>query len=152
MSDKELRSMDRLQLLNIMRRQEAEIEKLNEELKRSAEYRRASFENDAGSPAEMSAEVSGMIKATQEAADAYLEKIKLMEANAKKIEDEAREKAAAIIRDAARAAEEIKKGELWAEYMEFINDVHKYLHEILDKYSMSALSNLVEPTHIKGGG
>lgn len=106
MSDKQLRSMDKTQLLKIMRQQEIEIERLTSEnselVKRikeiEIEVEEAEFSNksnqssgsiknigiaanieSANSTSDSYALASGIIQSAQEAADLYLKNIRLME-------------------------------------------------------------------------
>ena len=74
MANKELRSLSKLELLEILHRQELEIERLKSEKDDHIPIERA------GSIAEASLMVSGVMKAAQDAADMYLESVKTVEA------------------------------------------------------------------------
>ena len=103
-----------------------------------------------GSLAEASLSVSGVLKAAQEAADVYLENIRLLEAEkaaeAEKIEKEAMERAEAIIREAEHKCKELEEAEKKALgdlrsvsflYMDFIDKSHSALHDMIDKYKLT---------------
>jgi len=115
-----------------------------------------SFEN-AGSLAEASLSVSGVLRAAQEAADVYLQNIRLIEAEkiaaAQKVEDEARERAKAIIREAEARRKELEEAErktlgdlrsVSFLYMDFIDKSHSALHEMIDRYKLTKLSHSEE--------
>jgi len=78
MTDKQLRSISKTELLKLLHRQELEIERLNAENAKLSE-RAHSLEN-AGSLAEASLLVSGLMEAAQSAADIYLDSIQKVEA------------------------------------------------------------------------
>jgi len=78
MTDKQLRSLSKTQLLILLHKQEAEIERLSAENAKLSE--RAHSMEQAGSLAEASVIVSGIIEAAQSAADIYLESIQTYEA------------------------------------------------------------------------
>ena len=106
-----------------------------------------------GSLAEASLSVSGVLKAAQEAADVYLENIRLLEAEksaaAEKIEKEAMERAEAIIKEAEHRRGQIEEAEKKALgdlrsvsflYMDFIDKSHSALHDMIDKYKLTNLT------------
>lgn len=108
MTEKELRSLSKLELLEMLRQQELEIGQLTVEKEESArmlDERRVSFEQ-AGSLADASVVLSGVMKAAQDAADVYLDNIKNLEAEkaeiAAKIEQESIDKVAFIYTEAER--------------------------------------------------
>lgn len=134
MLDKQLRSLSKLQLLELLHQQELEIERLTAEAEETLTLRdslaleqksidkkwehlyakkeemanhfkeRMMTLEKAGSIAEASLMLSGVMTSAQEAADLYLEMIKKLNAekieNADKIEHEAKKKAEAIINGA----------------------------------------------------
>ncbi|MCL1859390.1 MAG: hypothetical protein FWF92_09210 [Oscillospiraceae bacterium] len=194
MAEKPLKSMDKTQLLNIMREQEIQIANLTAELQKAADEntgqneqikrltdenyaqknhienltaqmeelalekneRKFSFEN-AGSLAEASVSVSGIMKAAQETADVYLQNIKLLEeektAAAQKIEDEAHEKAEALIKEAEEKRDELEADEIKSlenlrkmskQYMELIEKAHTALHDMAQQYKLTKFPQINE--------
>ena len=108
MTEKELRSLSKLELLELLRQQELEIGQLTadkEESDRMLVERRVSIEQ-AGSLADASLALSGVMRAAQDAADVYLDNIKTLEAEkaamAAKVEQESIEKVAYIYTEAER--------------------------------------------------
>ena len=108
MTDKEMRSLSKIQLLGIMRLQEMEIMRLaeeNEGLSASLDERKLKIEQ-VGSLAEASVMLSGLLQSAQETAEIFLENVKMAESEkveaAKQIEDAARQRAQAIIDEAER--------------------------------------------------
>lgn len=77
MTDKELRKLNRAQLLELLLEQAKEVERLREELeaaRRELESRRILLA-EAGSIAEAALKLNGIFEAAQRAADQYLENI-----------------------------------------------------------------------------
>jgi len=121
MSDKEIRTMDRVHLLNVLRQLELEVEDKNKQIEtltsekdaiaKQLEDRQISLEK-AGSLAEASILVSGVIQAAQEAADVYLVNIKRMEAEkaaaASTSEAEVKLKIDGMLQEAERKRKEIE--------------------------------------------
>jgi len=95
MTDKQLKSLSKTQLYSLLHKQELEIERLGAENAKLAE-RTVSLEQ-AGSLAEASMIVSGIIEAAQSAADIYLDSIQTVEADRlesiTKLEEEAKARA-----------------------------------------------------------
>jgi hypothetical protein len=95
MTDKQLRSLSKTQLYTLLHKQEQEIERLSAENGKLSE--RALTLETAGSLAEASIIVSGIVEAAQSAADVYLDSIQKIEADKLKsvlrIEDEAKARA-----------------------------------------------------------
>jgi len=95
MTDKQLRSLSKVQLFNLLHSQELEIERLTAENSKLSEQK-LSLEQ-AGSLAEASLMVSGIMQAAQSAADVYLDSIRKVEADkvqaVARLEDEARARA-----------------------------------------------------------
>ena len=77
MTDKQLRTLSKTQLYELLYQQELEIERLNEENKQLAKQK---FHLEtAGSLAEASLTVTGIMQAAQSAADIYLESVRNIE-------------------------------------------------------------------------
>ncbi|MCL2151543.1 MAG: hypothetical protein FWH57_01065 [Oscillospiraceae bacterium] len=95
MTDKQLRSLSKMQLLSLLHKQEVELERLSADNAKLSE--RALCLEQAGSLAEASIIVSGIVEATQKAADVYLDSIQKAEADKlesiAKLEEEAKERA-----------------------------------------------------------
>ncbi|MDR1204707.1 MAG: hypothetical protein LBL26_04385 [Peptococcaceae bacterium] len=110
MTDKQLRVLGKTDLLRLLREQEEEIERLGDEnraLAKRVEERALIMEN-AGSIAEASMQINGVMRAAQESADLYLESLRAMRSEYKgiieKAENEANRRAEEIIREAERRA------------------------------------------------
>jgi hypothetical protein len=146
MTDKELRSLGKEELLRVLRIQEEEIERLAGENRALAERlkERALIMENAGSIAEASLQIGGVMRAAQESADIYLESLRAMEAEYKnkveKAETEANRRAAEIVSEAERRAaarEALEKQtveDLWKEFksrMEQFVRAHAELDEII---------------------
>lgn len=111
MTDKELRKLNRTELLELL----IDSEKRNEELQAELEHlREAKSErqirlSNAGSIAEAALEINGVLQAAQAAADQYLESIEEMRKEAQmesqRMLDEARAKCAAMEEKARRECE-----------------------------------------------
>jgi len=133
MDDRQLRALSKIQMLKIIRQQEDVIERLTEE--KDFEIRRLTDEKEellnklserqlkldqAGSLAEASVMVSGLLQAAQEAADVYLVNIKEAEAEKaatmEKLEREAEDRALAIFKETAQ-----KQAEVMAELQRLVN-------------------------------
>jgi len=105
MTDKQLRSLTKTQLFELLHQQEIEIERLAAENKKLSKQK--FYLEQVGSLAEASVTVSGIIDAAQTAADVYLESIRNVEAEKLeaivRLEEEAKVRA---VKDAeARSAE-----------------------------------------------
>lgn len=97
MTGKELRKLNRYQLLELLLIQTERIEKLEEELEQMRNYQvRLS---NLGSMAEVSVQLSGVLEAAQKTAELYLEAAK---AKAVQIEEEAKQQAQAILAEAGK--------------------------------------------------
>jgi len=122
MAEKSFRFIDKTELLDIMRRQEAEIERLNAEIAKLAADRDGQAQKPAyGSDRlldEVSLSVEGVMKAAQEAADVYLQGV--------------REQADAMIKAARRECDEL---------MGFIDRSHSALHDMIDSYKRCPSGN-----------
>ena len=95
MTDKQLRSLSKTQLFTLLHQQELEIERLTAENKKLTEQH---FDlQQAGSIAEASVTVSGIIQAAQNAADVYLDSIRRIESDkldaVAKLEEDAKARA-----------------------------------------------------------
>ena len=117
MTDKQLRSLSKTQLFSLLHKQEVEIERLNAENAKMSE-RTLSLEQ-AGSLAEASILVSGIIERAQSAADIYLDSIQKVETDRlesiSRLEEEARARA---IRDS-----ELKNAETKARLERLVVDM-----------------------------
>ena len=127
-----------------------EIERLEKLIAEKDETRRVNFENieKAGSLAEAAVAASGIITSAQEAADIYLNNIKRLETTkviaAKKIEDEARIKADAMIKIAEKKREEVEREEKKSienlknasdQYMDLVAKAQLALNEMTQQYN-----------------
>jgi hypothetical protein len=146
MTGKELRSLGKLDLLRLLRMQEEEIERLTEEnraLTQRVEERAIILEN-AGSIAEASLRISGVMEAAQAGAELYLESLRAMEVEYKsrveKAEIEAKRRAEEIVGKAeqrAAARETLEKQtveELWKDFKGRVDQfvrAHTELDEII---------------------
>lgn len=113
MTEKELRSLGKIQLLELLHEQEKEITKLTRErdrYKKKLEERQALF-SEIGSLAEASLAVTGVFKAAQSSADMYLDNIRNLEAGgraeAERIVAEAQREADQLLGDARRKTEDM---------------------------------------------
>jgi len=156
--DEQRKEMEKLSAA--MNKQAGQIEKLTAEKEEllsaasSAARHQPQFPlENPGSLAEASLSVAGVMQAAQEAADLYLQNIKMFEAEkaaaAEKIEQEAKERARAIITAAEQKCAELKEsekkeiGELQSVsflYMDFIDKSHSALHEMIDRYKLTKLT------------
>ena len=95
MTDKQLRSLSKTQLFNLLHKQELEIERLSTENTKLSEQ--ALSLEQAGSLAEASILVSGIMESAQKAADVYLENIQKAESvkleSISRLEEEAKQRA-----------------------------------------------------------
>ncbi|MCL1792273.1 MAG: hypothetical protein FWG34_00225 [Oscillospiraceae bacterium] len=158
--DEQGREMEKLTAENS--RQGREMEKLTAEKEELAKLSSAAAESkkqpqfaleNPGSIAEASISVAGVMQAAQDAADLYLQNIKVLEAEkaaaAEKIEQEAEERAAAIIKEAELHCAELEEAEKKALgdlrsasflYMDFIDKSHSALHEMIERYKLTKLT------------
>lgn len=79
MTEKELKKMSRLQLLQIMYDQSAEIDKLQEKVKKLEQTleERQTMSKETGSIAEVSSKLNGIFQETQKVTNQYIENIKM---------------------------------------------------------------------------
>ncbi len=109
MTEKELKKLNRYQLLEIIIMQTEELEKISKEL----EQTKALLEKQqiavasAGNIAQASLQLSGVFEAAQTAADLYLNSVKEYTNKADKIIEEANIQAQKIIEEAKAKAEQI---------------------------------------------
>ena len=108
MTDKEFKRLSRAELIEIIYRLQLQIDKLtgeNEALENALKDKRLRISN-AGSLAEAVLEINGCLLSAQNAADQYLNEIKMIrdetEAEKKRILAKAQEEAAAIIASAQK--------------------------------------------------
>ena len=82
MTDKELKKLSRMELLEMLLIQTKEVERLQSELETTQELlnRRELEFSQVGNIAEAALQVSGIFEAAQKAADQYLENVKFLEA------------------------------------------------------------------------
>lgn len=116
MTEKSIRTLSKLEMLEIMHQQEVEIERLNAErdvLLERLDERQISI-NKAGSLAEASLELSGVMTAAQDAADMYLQNVKTLEnkkgAILDEIENEARIRTHIVYKEAVQRRAEAEAG------------------------------------------
>lgn len=114
MTDKELRHLNRRELLEIL----VDISRSNEELKQENAELKARIEDrelrcsEAGSLAEAAFRLNGVFEAAQAAADQYLENVKNTDSICARKQQEAEENAAAILNEArARARAVVEEAE-----------------------------------------
>lgn len=94
MNEKELRRLSRLELIAMLLEQKRENERLeaeNEKLRAEIEDRRLNC-REAGSIAEASLRLNGVFEAAQNAADQYLENLRIIERTRKALLEELQEK------------------------------------------------------------
>jgi len=108
MTDREIRSLSKVQILDLLRQQEAEIERLNvenQELRQRMDDRSLKI-GQTGSLAEAAFMLSGIMQAAQDTANLYLDNIKATEEQQKEItsqvEREAKERAQMLYFEAER--------------------------------------------------
>ena len=108
MTEKDLRKLNRYQLLEMLVFQTERAEKLQSRLEEmESKYNEQDIQLSVlGSIAEASLQLSGIFEAAQKAADLYLDKAK---ERAQKIEEDARAEAAKIIAEAETCASRIKE-------------------------------------------
>ncbi|MDR2355908.1 MAG: hypothetical protein LBE16_06900 [Clostridiales Family XIII bacterium] len=143
MKEKQLRSLGKTDLLNIMRMQEEEIERLGAENRALSERlaQRVLIMEDAGSIAEASLRIGGVMQAAQESANIYLESLRVMESESRlrmeKKEEELSRRAEEILRDAeqrAAARETLERQTVEELWRDFRNRVDRFVkaHTELD--------------------
>ena len=95
MTDKQLRSLSKVQLFQLLHEQELEIERLTSENEKLSEQKICL--EQVGTLAEAAITVSGIVEAAQSAADVYMDSILKLEADKlaaiPKLEEEARQRA-----------------------------------------------------------
>jgi len=128
MTDKQLRSLTKTQLFNLLHKQELEIERINAENAKLSD--RAVSLEQAGSLAEASIIVSGIFEAAQSAADIYLDSIQAVEAErldaVSKLEEEAKVRALRTV--------EIKNAETKAQLERLVMDLLQVFDHQLDAF------------------
>lgn len=111
MTEKELKKLNRYQLLELIILQTEQINELEKQLA-GAKERLESQQiqtSQAGSIAEAALQLSGIFKAAQNAADTYLENVKRHTENAEQIEENAKASAQQILENARTEAETLTK-------------------------------------------
>ncbi len=130
MTDKEIRKLNRLELLELM----VSISEENETLRRKVESLQTQLDEreidieSAGSIAEASLELAGVFEAAQDAADRYLENIKKGSESAKKEADRMLAKAKRECEDMEIEAKK-QVDEKWASLKKMLDDYIK-THDI----------------------
>lgn len=106
MTEKELKKLNRYQLLELIIIQSEQIQELQEQLQQAQAQIDAQDIRitEAGSIAEASLQLSGIFEAAQAAADIYLENVRRQTADADSIRETARQEAARITAEAAQKA------------------------------------------------
>lgn len=110
MTDRELRRLNRKELLEILILQRKEISRLEEELgqaKIHLEDRRIRVSR-AGSLAEAAVELNGVFQAAQAAADQYLENIQHSESQARELLQETRKRCRELEEETRKRCESLK--------------------------------------------
>ena len=133
MSDKQLMTMDKVQLLTIMRQQELEIERLSAE---KAELAKCVAESTAPiEKAETMSEsamlASGIIETARRAADLYLKNITLIESEHKGGVE------LGYASDESKTLTELRI--ISYLYMNFIEQSHRVLHEVIERYKLTEM-------------
>lgn len=107
MTDKELKKLSRVQLLELLLEQTRRADDLEQQLQNAREQLRSrSIQvEEAGSLAEAALELNGVFSAAQQAADQYLQNVRSRNV----ILDEARQEAQKILEDAKRRAENLDR-------------------------------------------
>ena len=120
MTDKQLRSLSKTQLYDLLHKQELEIDRLGTENTRLSEQ--ALSLEQAGSLAEASILVSGILETAQKTADVYLSSIQKIEAEklevAAKLEEEAKARALRTV--------ELRNAELSARIERLVKDILEF--------------------------
>jgi len=137
MTEKDLRKLNRKQLLELLLKQTGRAENLQQQLNEAEEKLKdkALIETEAGSIAEASLKLNGVFEAAEAAASQYLENVKRLSENSavlvKNAEAEAVRKAEAIIADANFRAEQ---RELEAEKK--LNDINAQIEQMYKQKRM----------------
>ena len=110
MTSKELKKLNRTELLELLLSKTTEVEKLNSEIfKLQTELEEKNIKmRTTGSIAEASLKLNGVFEAAQKAADQYLESVISVDFTASEIEKAAKEKAEAIIKEAELKCENME--------------------------------------------
>ena len=146
MTDKEIRKLSRLELLELM----VTISEENDDLRQKADDLQKQLDarsidiDSAGSIAEASLELSGVFEAAQDAADRYLENIRKIGISAKKDADRMIAKAKKTCADMEKDAEK-QVDEKWKSLKKMLDDYIK-AHDIT-KEELKTL--VVEQKHAK---
>lgn len=148
MTDKELRKLSRVELLEMLLEQSKEVARLKKELNKANEQlkSREILIDEAGSIAEAALQVNGIFDVAQEAADQYLDNIQLLSGRqkqiCKKIEQESMQRTMSMIEETKQRCQAMeaqtrekcnqmmKKAE--EESREYCNNVRLRLSEFLN--------------------
>lgn len=111
MTEKELKKLNRYQLLELIILQTEQINELENQLSRAKEQLEAQQiqASQAGSIADAALQLSGIFKAAQTAADTYLQNVKRHTENADRIEEEAKASAEQLLKTARAEADSLVK-------------------------------------------
>lgn len=145
MTDKQLRSLSKTQLFDLLHRQEIEIERLNTENSKLSEQS-ISLEQ-AGSLAEASVLLSGIMEAAQNTADVYLDSIRKVEAEkleaVSKLEEEARARALRTV--------ELKNAESKARLERLVTDILKFFDSQVSNFAImkEELTELINKNNLQ---
>jgi hypothetical protein len=130
MTDKQLRSLSKTQLFSLLHKQELEIERLNSENTKLSEQ--AVSLEQAGSLAEASILVSGIMESAQRTADIYLESIQKVESakleSISRLEEEAKQRALRTI--------ELKNAESKARIEQLVNDMLQFFDNQVSSFAV----------------
>lgn len=138
MTEKELRKLNRVELLEMLVTEMKEVERLEETVTALQQQLadRTIIADNAGSIAEASLRLNGVFCAAQAAADQYLENIRKTESNCRRIVEEARAKADQIITAAKGEAAGIEarakewSSNYWAETMKMMECFYRDHEEL----------------------
>lgn len=140
MTTKDLKKLNRTQLLEIMLKQSERIDELEKQLEKKEEElsNRQLMLNDAGSIAEASLMLNSVFADAQAAASMYLENVKALadkqELELKRIEDESKKQADELLRATKEKCEQSEK-EAKIQAEKYWNDVSVRLKNYLDEHA-----------------
>jgi len=130
MTDKQLRSLSKTQLFDLLHKQELEIERLSAENAKLSEQ--AISLEQAGSIAEASILISGIMESAQKTADIYLESIQKVEAekleSISRLEEEAKGRALRAV--------EIKNAESKARIELLVKDMLQFFDKQVSSFTL----------------
>lgn len=136
MTNNELKKLSRSELIDILLEQDGMIEELKiqlEEANLALESKKMKIDK-AGTLAEASLLISGVLEAAQSAADVYLENIRDTESACQKVRDEADAEAKKIVEEAEKSAEQTKADAKTAAD-NYWNEVSERLENFYDEHN-----------------